>query len=106
MNDDKYVDIRPYNDQEAVLALARISKHPVLSKISAFLFPGKDQSELGKLISTIDSVYDFQGRVMLMAIKKITSGKWANQVPVALARKFTSTCATTMSATPYRVATW
>ena len=50
MNDDKYVDIRPYNDQEAVLALARISKHPVLSKISAFLFPGKDQSELGKLI--------------------------------------------------------
>ena len=73
MNDDKYVDIRPYNDQEAVLALARISKHPVLSKISAFLFPGKDQSELGKLISTIDSVYDFQGRVMLMAIKKILS---------------------------------
>ena len=73
MNDDKYVDIRPYNDQEAVLALARISKHPVLSKISAFLFPGKDQSELGKLISTIDSVYDFQGIVMLMAIKKILS---------------------------------
>jgi hypothetical protein len=36
MNDDKYVDIRPYNDQEAVLALARISKHPVLSKILLF----------------------------------------------------------------------
>lgn len=78
MNDDKYVDIRPYNDQEAALALTRISKHPVLSKISAFLFPGKEQSELGKLISTIESVYDFQGKVMLMAIKKILSDTSTN----------------------------
>lgn len=73
MNDDKYVDIRPYNDQEAVAAFIRISKHPVLSKISAFLFPGKDPAELSKLISSLKGVYEFQFKVMFMAITKILS---------------------------------
>ena len=71
MTEDKYKDIRPYDDHESVIALARIADHPVLSKISAFLFPGKDPAELRNLVSSVRNVFEFQSRVMLMAIKKI-----------------------------------
>lgn len=71
MTEDKYKDIRPYDDHESVIALARIADHPVLSKISAFLFPGKDPAELRNLVSSVRTVFEFQSRVMLMAIKKI-----------------------------------
>ncbi len=71
MTEDKYKEIRPYNDQESVLALARISEHPVLSKISAFLFPGKDPAQLKNLVASVRSVFEFQSKVMFVSIKKI-----------------------------------
>ncbi|MDX9781694.1 MAG: 1-acyl-sn-glycerol-3-phosphate acyltransferase [Bacteroidales bacterium] len=71
MTEDKYIEIRPYNDHESVLALARISEHPVLSKISAFLFPGKEPAQLRNLVASVRSVFEFQSKVMFVAIKKI-----------------------------------
>lgn len=71
MTEDKYSDIRPYNDQESVEALARISEHPVLEKISAFLFPGKDPTVLRSLIASVGGVFEFQAKVMRVAVKKI-----------------------------------
>ena len=71
MTEDKYADIRPYNDQEYDAALARISEHPVLLKISAFLFPGKEPTLLSNLVSSVKNVFEFQSKVMLVAIKKI-----------------------------------
>lgn len=73
MEIDKYKDIRPYSDEEAVLSLSRIARHPVLSKISSFLYPGKDPEELRQLIASLKGVNDFQSKVMLSAISKIIS---------------------------------
>jgi len=68
---DKYKDIRPYSDEEAVDAFNRIARHPLLTQISAFLYPGKNPEELRQLIASIKSVNDFQSNVMLSAITKI-----------------------------------
>lgn len=73
MNTDKYQDIRPYIDEEEALAMSRIAKHPLLSQISSYLFPGRKPEELRQFISTLKSVEEFQSKVMLYAIRKIIS---------------------------------
>lgn len=73
MIEDKFQDIRPYIDEEEVLALSRISKHPLLAQISAYLFPGKRTEDLRQFIASLKNVDEFQSQVMLFAIKKIIS---------------------------------
>lgn len=78
MTDDKFKEIRPYSDEESVAALKRIAAHPVLSQISAFLFPGQDPALFRSMIANLEGVDDFQSNVMAVVINKIlkdTSGK-------------------------------
>lgn len=69
--EDKYLEIRPYNDIEATAAMQRIARHPLLDPISAYIFPDRDVSDLRKMIASICSVKDFQGSVMLKSIHSI-----------------------------------
>lgn len=64
-------EIRPYNDQEAVVALKRASNNPLMERISAFLFPGKDPDILRNTLNTVSGVDDFQTRVMYPAVRSI-----------------------------------
>ena len=66
-----YDDIRPYNDAEAAAALKRASNNRLMEQISAFLFPGKDPDILRNTLNTINSVDDFQTRVMYPAVRSI-----------------------------------
>lgn len=70
---DKFKEIRPYKGDEEAPALKRIATHPLLKNISAYLFPGKDPEEFRAFIASLKSVDDFQGKVMLSAIKKIVN---------------------------------
>ncbi len=76
---DKFKEIRPYYGEEESKALARIAGHPVLDRISDFLFPGESPERFRKLIAGLDCVSDFQSQVMLHAIKKIIE-KTANKL--------------------------
>lgn len=73
MTGDKFKDIRPYIGDEEAPALKRIASHPLLKDISAYLYPGKNPDEFRSFISSLKSVDEFQGKVMLFAIKKIVS---------------------------------
>ncbi|MBQ0024496.1 MAG: 1-acyl-sn-glycerol-3-phosphate acyltransferase [Bacteroidales bacterium] len=66
-------DIRPYNDAETSEALKRASNNPLMERISAFLFPGKDPDILRNTLNTITGVDDFQTRVMYPAVRSIIS---------------------------------
>ena len=66
-----YEDIRPYNDAETAAALKRASKNRIMEQISAFLFPGKDPDILCNTLNTIQSVDEFQSRVMYPAVRSI-----------------------------------
>jgi hypothetical protein len=68
---DKFKEIRPYIGDEEAPALKRIASHPLLKNISTYLFPGKDHEEFRAFISSLTCVDEFQGKVMLAAIKKI-----------------------------------
>src|SRR5665647_24455 len=71
MANDKFQDIRPYIEDEIGPALDRIARHPLLSSISAYLFPDQKPEQLGQFISSLKSVDEFQTKVMFSAIKKI-----------------------------------
>jgi len=73
MTGDKFKDIKPYTGDQEALALERIASHPLIKDISAYLFPGKDVMEFRTFISSLKSVDEFQGKVMLYAINKIVS---------------------------------
>lgn len=69
--DNKFDDIRPYNQDEFLEALQRISNHPNLVYINAFIYPGTPVELLQQKLRSIRSVYDFQRGVMYDAIKRI-----------------------------------
>ena len=71
MTGDKFKDIRPYIGDEEAPALRRIASNPILKDISAYLYPGKNPDEFRQFISSLKSVDEFQGKVMLFAIEKI-----------------------------------
>ncbi len=73
MKVDKFKDIRPYEGEEQAPALNRIASHPLLKDIASYLFPGKNPDEFRLFISSLNSVSEFQDKVMLYAINKIVS---------------------------------
>ncbi len=72
MENEKFIDIRPFNDTEAKEAMMRLAKHPLLSPISLYLFPNKQPDQIRQLIASLATVDEFQGKVMFPAINKIT----------------------------------
>ena len=55
MSETDFGDIRPYTDEEAVEALARVSRHPMMPIISKYLFPDLPIGTLSKMLRKFNS---------------------------------------------------
>ncbi|MBP9018321.1 MAG: 1-acyl-sn-glycerol-3-phosphate acyltransferase [Rikenellaceae bacterium] len=73
MENEKFSEIRPFNDFETREAMLRISKHPLLSPVIQYLFPDKNLYEMRELIASLKTVDEFQAKVMSDVIQKIIS---------------------------------
>jgi hypothetical protein len=62
-------NIAPYSDEEAVVALGKLAKHPNVPWISRFIFPDKPDTFLADVLRSITSIDEFQKLVMRQAIK-------------------------------------
>ena len=62
-------NIAPYTDEEAVVALGKLAKHPNVPWISRFIFPDKPDTFLADVLRSITSIDEFQKLVMRRAIK-------------------------------------
>ncbi|MBR1570477.1 MAG: 1-acyl-sn-glycerol-3-phosphate acyltransferase [Bacteroidales bacterium] len=67
--DPEFVDIAPFNDEEASAALARVANHPNVPWISKYIFPDKPETFLRDILKNIHSVDEFQHIVMSKAIE-------------------------------------
>ncbi len=71
MNENEFEDIRPYTDAEAVEALARMSRHPMMPVVSKYLFPSVPASAMSHMLRGIGSIDQFQNEVMMGVIDGI-----------------------------------
>ena len=60
--------ICPYSDEEAVRALAEVSRHPAVPVISKALFPDGRVSFLAESLRSINSIDEFQSIIMSKAV--------------------------------------
>ncbi|MBP5558745.1 MAG: 1-acyl-sn-glycerol-3-phosphate acyltransferase [Bacteroidales bacterium] len=67
----EFEDIRPYSDEEAVQALGRVSRHPMLPIISKYLFPKSSVDTLAKTLRSVRSIDEFQAVVMVDVINAV-----------------------------------
>jgi hypothetical protein len=65
----EYMDIAPFNDEEASAALTRLSNHPNTKWISKRIFPDQPDTLLGEILRNIHTVDEFQSIVMTKAIQ-------------------------------------
>lgn len=66
---DEFSDIRPFNDEEAVAALAQIAHHPAVATVSKRMFPDEDPDFLTNKILRARNVEEFQDMVMIEAVE-------------------------------------
>ena len=74
MIDSKFDGIRPYNDAEASEAASRVLSSRYLRYVENFLFPDKPQGYIQSLFEGVDSVDNFQVKVMSKVIERIMKG--------------------------------
>ena len=67
----EFESIRPYDDEEAVKALGRVSRHPMLPAISKSLFPKAPAGFMGKALRSVKSIDEFQRAVMLNVVNAV-----------------------------------
>ncbi|MBO4455714.1 MAG: acyltransferase [Bacteroidales bacterium] len=67
----EFEDIRPYSDEEAVEALNRVSRHPMLPLISKYLFPKASVDTMAQALRKVKSIDEFQAVVMIDVINAI-----------------------------------
>lgn len=68
---DKFSDICPFNDEEAVRALAEVAINPAIVNISRYFFPDKASGYLAHQIKKVRSVEEFQTLIIVKVIKRI-----------------------------------
>lgn len=71
MNYDDFADLRPYNDDEVVKALQRMSKSKLLPAISAYLYPDQLVGNLSQKLKSIHSTSEFQSTIMRDVISRL-----------------------------------
>lgn len=71
MIQDRFENIRPYNDDEVPAAVARVLKSPLFDKIVEYAFPDIPAQIIKNKFSVIKTVNDFQVIAMLMVIKSV-----------------------------------
>lgn len=67
----EFESIRPYSDEEAVKALARVSHNAFVPVMSKYLFPKKGLDYFGKQLRSVKSIDEFQKVVMISVIDAI-----------------------------------
>ena len=67
----EFEDISAYSDEEAVQALGRVSRHPMLPIISKYLFPKSSVDTLAKTLRSVRSIDEFQAVVMVDVINAV-----------------------------------
>ena len=67
----EFDSIRPYCDEEAVEALQRVARHPMMPIISKYLFPKEQSNILSKAIRSVRSIDGFQDNVMFGALNSV-----------------------------------
>ncbi len=70
-NESEFGEIRPYTDAEAVEALKRVSRHPMLPVISKYLFPDLPAATLSHMLRGIGSIDQFQDEIMFGVVEAI-----------------------------------
>ena len=68
---EDFENIQPYTDEEAVAALQKVARHPILPAISKFIFPEFPIDTLSKMLKGIKSVEDFQYTIVSKAVNVI-----------------------------------
>lgn len=68
---DKFGDIRPYTDSEAVDAFKRMASDPHIEPITNYIKPGESPDNIRALLMSLTSVWDFQTKVMYGVMKSI-----------------------------------
>ncbi len=71
MSDLEFASISPYDDEEAVAALKRLSRHPALPAITKYLFPDLPANTLSRMLSSVQSIDDFQTTVMSKVVSAV-----------------------------------
>ncbi len=61
---NKFDDIRPYYDSEAVEALQRITQHPLFEVIASYVYPELSLQEVRQKVESVGNIYDFQHQIM------------------------------------------
>ena len=64
-------DIRPYRDEEISAAMSRIASDPMFPVLASYVFPDKSVDEARELVRSLDSIDDFQAKVMYVANQRI-----------------------------------
>ena len=67
----EFESIRPYSDEEAVAALARVARHPMIPVISKYLFPNAPINALHKSLTSVKSIDEFQKVVMVDVVNSV-----------------------------------
>ena len=68
---NEFESISPYNDEEAVEALRRISNHPGIPVISKYLFPDMPIGTFRQMIRSVGSIDEFQQTVMSKVVAAV-----------------------------------
>lgn len=67
----EFVDISPFNDEEAAAALHKIAGSKYIAQASKFVFPEEDAGYLGGILAQIQTVEEFQTLVMQKIIARV-----------------------------------
>lgn len=67
----EFESIRPYSDEEAVEALGRVARHPMMPTVSKYLFPNAPANTLSKSLKAMHSIDEFQRVVMVDVVNGV-----------------------------------
>ena len=70
VGEDKFSDICPYNDEEAVQALAKVAASPQVARISQYFYPDRAPGYLAHKIKSVRSIEEFQNLVMIKLVER------------------------------------
>ncbi|WP_300674793.1 1-acyl-sn-glycerol-3-phosphate acyltransferase [Soonwooa sp.] len=68
-----FENIRFYNPEEVQSALLSMQKHPMMQALLRFTFPQKSEEEISSVLKSINSIEDFQSKVIRFCIQNILS---------------------------------
>ncbi len=71
MKQEIFDDLRPFRDEEVPSAMQRISADPLFLKAIQYFFPDKSEDEIPEFLNSIQTIHDFQIKIMYHVIKYI-----------------------------------